>query len=257
LALASFAATQLFAFGGVAGLALVYWVLRRVGCDRREASVVLIGLNTCVFLVFGLIAWLAAGFALASAQAPLAMILPWLFGVPALVIAADWFTAPGRVDRWSDEGSTTWRRALGTGVAAAAWARLRIARSDGRALLAWAVCYWFGDLLSLWAALRAFGGRPGAAALVLAYASGYIVQALPIPLIATAGVDTATTFLLHMVGVPLEIALLGVVAHRVFAFWLPIVPGALFAFTMPRSSALEQRAYAGTGESAGRLASDG
>ena len=93
LALASFAATQLFAFAGVAGLAVVYWALRRVGRDRHQAAVVLIGLNTCVYLVFAVIAWLAAGAALIADQAPVAMTLPWLIGVPVLFVAARWFTA--------------------------------------------------------------------------------------------------------------------------------------------------------------------
>ena len=53
-------------------------------------------------------------------------------------------------------------------------------------------------------------------------------------MIATAGVDTATTLLLRTVGVPLDLALLGVVAHRLFAFWLPIVPGSIFALTLSR-----------------------
>jgi uncharacterized membrane protein YbhN (UPF0104 family) len=72
------------------------------------------------------------------------------------------------------------------------------------------------------------------AALVVAYTSGYLVQSLPIPLIATGGVDAATTFLLHATGMPLEIALVGVLAHRVFAFWLPVIPGTMLALTLPR-----------------------
>ena len=51
--LASFALSQLFAAGGVAGLAVTYWALRRVGMDRRDAAVRLIGLSTAVYLVFG------------------------------------------------------------------------------------------------------------------------------------------------------------------------------------------------------------
>jgi uncharacterized membrane protein YbhN (UPF0104 family) len=242
LALASFAATQLFAFAGAAGLAVVYWALRRVGRGRSDATVVLIGLNTCVYLVFAVIAWLAAGAALVADRAPVAMTLPWLIGVPMLFVAARWFTAPTRVGRWTADFSGTLRRALATGVAAAAWTRDRVAQGDGLALLGWAACYWAGDVVSLWAALRAFGAAPEPAPLVAAYTTGYIVQALPIPLIATAGVDAATTFLLHLVGVPLEIALLAVVAHRVFAFWLPILPGCLFAFTLLRGDTLDRRA---------------
>jgi len=70
--------------------------------------------------------------------------------------------------------------------------------------------------------------------LIAAYTTGYLVQSLPIPLIATAGVDTATTLLLRAVGVPLDLALLGVVAHRVFAFWIPVIPGSVMAFTLRR-----------------------
>jgi uncharacterized membrane protein YbhN (UPF0104 family) len=126
------------------------------------------------------------------------------------------------------------RRALATGVGAAAWVRRRVNDPTSRPLFGWAVCYWLGDVASLWAALRAFGADPGVVRVAAAYTTGYLVQSLPIPMIATAGVDTATTLLLRTVGVPLDLALLGVVAHRLFAFWLPIVPGSLFALTLSR-----------------------
>jgi uncharacterized membrane protein YbhN (UPF0104 family) len=102
-------------------------------------------------------------------------------------------------------------------------------------LFKWCALYWIGDIASLWAALHAFGARPPLAALVLAYATGYLVQSIPLPLIATSGVDAATVFLLNVIGVPLDIALVSVVAHRVFAFWLPVIPGSVFALLLPRS----------------------
>jgi uncharacterized membrane protein YbhN (UPF0104 family) len=101
-------------------------------------------------------------------------------------------------------------------------------------LFAWAALYWLADVFSLWGGLHAFGARPGLVALTVSYATGYLVSSLPIPLIATGGVDAATTFLLHAVGVPLDLALVGVVAHRVFAFWLPVIPGSLLAVTFSR-----------------------
>lgn len=231
LVLASFAATQVFAFGGVAGLAVLYWALRRLGRDRRRATVELIGLNTAVYLVFGLIAWTAAAIALVRASAPAAMALPWIVGMPVVLALARWFTSPIRIDRWTTAERIGWRRLLGIGVAAAGWTRARTA--DQRSLFAWALLYWVGDVLSLTAALRAFGAGPPMAAVVVAYATGYAAQWLPIPLIATAGVDAATAATLHVVGVPLDVALLAVVAHRVFAFWLPVIPGAVFALTLP------------------------
>jgi uncharacterized membrane protein YbhN (UPF0104 family) len=232
--LASFAATQVFAFGGVGGLAIVYWALRRVGLDRDDAAVRLIGLNTAVYLVFGAIGWSAAAWALVAGTAPVAMALPWLVAFPVVVLVARWFTAPRRVTRWTGPSTARRRRALATGVAAAAWVRRTMHDPDGRMLFAWAAGYWIGDVVSLWAALHAYGAEPHIAPLVAAYTTGYLVQSLPIPLIATGGVDAATTFLLHAVGVPLELALVGVVTHRVFAFWLPVIPGAAFGLSLPR-----------------------
>ena len=245
--LASFAATQVFAFGGAGGLALVYWVLRRLDRDRNHAAIRLIGLNTAVYLVFGVVAWCAAGAALLTDEAPPAMTVPWLVGLPVILVAARWFTAAARVGRWTQPSPGLLRRGLATGVGAAVWVRRRLGDRDGRMLFGWAACYWAGDLVSLWAALRAFGAQPGVVAVTAAYTTGYLVQSLPIPLIATAGVDSATTFLLHAVGVPLDLALLGVVAHRVFAFWLPVVPGSVLALTLPRVVARSDVALAGPG----------
>jgi uncharacterized membrane protein YbhN (UPF0104 family) len=124
------------------------------------------------------------------------------------------------------------RRALAVGVAAAWWVRRVIAQRD-RAILAPAACYWFGDMASLWGALHAYGTAPFAA-LPVAYSTGYLAQSVPIPFIATGGADAATTFALSAVGVPLDVALVSVMAHRVFAFWLPIVPGIGLAWRMIR-----------------------
>ncbi len=233
LVLASFAATQVFAFGGIGGLAILYWALRRIGFERDDAAVRLIGLSTAVYLVFGVIGWLGAAWATLGDGTPLKMTIPWLLGLPVVLAAARWFTAPSRVDRWTAPGDGLARRALATGVGAAAWVRRMLIEPDGRRLYLWAACYWIGDIASLWAALRAFGAAPPLPMLVVAYTTGYLVQSLPIPLIATGGVDAATTFLLHAVGVPLEVALVGVVTHRLFAFWLPVIPGSIFALSLP------------------------
>lgn len=234
IVLATFAATQLFGFGGAGGLVVMYWVVRRYGRDRRRAVVELLGMTTAVYLVFGVLGWFAAVATLVTAGAPLPMTLPWIAGIPVVIAAAGWFTAPGRHVRWTGATAGRWTTALGTGVAAAVWVRHRLVRRDGRRVFGWAALYWAGDLVSLWAALQAFGGQPAVAAVVAAYTTGYLVQSLPLPMLGTAGVDTATTLLLHVVGVPLEVALLAVVAHRLFAFWLPVVPGAVLAVTLPR-----------------------
>jgi uncharacterized membrane protein YbhN (UPF0104 family) len=245
LVLASFAATQVFAFGGVAGLALIFWALRKLGMRSAEAAVRLIGLSTAVYLVFGVLGWSAALLSLIGDSAPTGMTLPWLFGMPIVLLTARLFTQPARVRRLEETPGGVLRQALATGVGAAAWVRATLHSPRRRPLFAWATVYWVGDMVSLWGALRAFGAPPPVAAFALTYATGYLAQSLPIPFIATGGVDAATTFLLHTIGVPLDVALAGVVAHRVFAFWLPVIPGSIFALTLPRiGSRLEQLAPA-------------
>lgn len=244
--MASFAATQVFAFGGIGGLALMYWVLRRYERDAHAAAVRLIGLNTAVYLVFGVIGWAAAAVAIVAGDLSVAMTVPWLVGVPVIVAAARWFTGPARVRRWIEPRPGLVRGALRTGVGAAAWVRRRLADRGSRPLFWWAACYWIGDIASLWAGLKAFGADPGILAVTAAYTTGYLVQSLPVPLIATAGVDTATTLLLHTVGVPLDLALLGVVAHRVFAFWLPVVPGSVMALTLTRLRTDQPASHSGS-----------
>ena len=234
--LASFSLSQLFAAGGAAGLAVTYWALRKVGMGRRLAAVRVIGLSTAVYLVFGLIGWTAALLALVRATAPLGMTLPWLIGIPVVLVAARWFTDDRRIGRWTAPGAGTFRTALGAGVGAASWVRRAAGdRGDGRAVLGWAGCYWAGDVASLWAALHAFGGDAGIVAITLVYTTGYLANSVPIPFVATGGMDAATTFALTAVGVPLEVALVSVVAHRVFAFWIPLIPGLVLAGLLRRT----------------------
>jgi uncharacterized membrane protein YbhN (UPF0104 family) len=237
IVLASFAATQLIAFGGAAGLAILYWSFRRLSLTRHEAAVRVIGLSTAVYLVFGAIAWLAAGWSALIGTAPLGVTVPWLVIFPSILLVARWFTSDVRSAQWIDSGNApgrAFRTAVGTGVESATWVRTVMVTPSARRLLLWALLYWIGDIACLWAATHAFGARPALAALVVAYATGYLVQALPIPFIASGGVDAATTLMLHVVGVPLDAALAAVVTHRLFAFWLPVIPGSVFALTLPR-----------------------
>lgn len=230
---ASFGLTQLVAAGGAAALAVTYWALRRLGWPAREALVRLIGLNALVYLVFGLIGWSAALASILLGAAPRGMTIPWLTVIPLLLGAALWFTQAGRVRHWTQPDRGRFRHALAVGVAAAWWVRRAASDPGGRGILLAAAGFWLGGVVGLWGALRAFGGGVGVAPLVLAFTTGYAAQFLPIPFIGTGGVDAATTFALHAVGAPLEQALLAVVAFRLFAFWLPLVPALVLAGLLP------------------------
>ena len=235
VALAGFGLTQLVAAGGAAGMAFTFWVFRRLGFSKSNAMLQLITLNTAVYFVFGVLGWLGALAGLLDPAVPIAMSVSWLAGFAAVIAVARWFTQPERKATFAaDDDAPRLRRALAVGVSAAARVRGCTHTTDGRRLLAWALLYWIGDLVSLWAALQAFGVTVSVPAIVVAYMLGYLAQSVPIPLIATGGVDAATTFTLRAVGVPIEVALLGVVAHRVFAFWLPVIPGLWSATVLAR-----------------------
>ncbi len=236
VALAGFGLTQLVAAGGAAGMAFTFWVLRRLGFTRRDALILLIALNTAVYLVFGGIGWLGAVMGLADPAVPLVMSLGWIAGFGVTITLAWWFTQPRRVDNWTTDHRSRPRRAMAVGVSAASWVRQALRVPQRRQLFGWVVLYWLGDLVSMWAALRSFGVSVSVPAITLAYCTGYLAQSVPIPLIATGGVDAATTFTLTALGVPIEVALLGVVAHRVFAFWLPVIPGVWSATALVREN---------------------
>jgi putative heme transporter len=246
--LASFALTQVVAAAGIGGLAVNYWALRRLRFGRRESAVRVIGLNTFVYLVFGLVGWTAALLGVITGAAPLAMTIPWLVVIPAMLVAAAWFTAPSRVELWTARRTGWLRQALALGVGAAWWVRRSLSAPEGPRLTAAAACYWLGSTLSLWAALRAFGSDASVVAILVAFTTGYAAQIVPLPFVATGGIDAATTFALHAVGVSLEVALVAVVANRVFSFWLPLWPSLVFTALLPQTGKRLEGAAAGPGD---------
>jgi uncharacterized membrane protein YbhN (UPF0104 family) len=226
------------------GLAVDFWALRRAGAGTHESARRVLGFNTLEWALLGTFAAVAAMLVLAGrgAGAPLAMTLPWIVCVPLCVAAAAWVSSPQRARRLTDLAATP-KRSPGV----AQWFRWLLAK--GKKGLADAIggvvvvrhivthprahpagvfgfaLYWFGHLLTLYAALRAFTETSLVlAALVLAFATGYVATALPLPGGGSGGIEAALAFSLHGVGVPLAPALLSVLVYRFFTFWLPILP---------------------------------
>ena len=72
----------------------------------------------------------------------------------------------------------------------------------------------------------AFFGNPrlSVPALILAYATGYVLTRRSLPAGGAGVVEIALTFALTWFGLPFVRALLGVVVYRLFNLWLAIVP---------------------------------
>lgn len=232
-----------FVVGSAAGaLALNYWALHRAGASRREAVRRVLGLNTMQWLTLGVAAALAGAVSLAGGgRVPMAMSLGWLAVVPACVAAAAYLTSPRRAARLTAEpprparrrglrGLAGWtsfvaRETLADALGGVVYVRRLVTspRRYPRGILGYAV-YWGGHILCLYGGLRAFGVQIGLASLVLAFATGYVATSLPLPAGGAGGIEAAMTYTLHAVGIALAPALLGVLAYRLFTFWLPIVP---------------------------------
>ena len=219
LVAASFGAMALAT--GIGSFAVQIWALRRRGASARDALSRVLALNTLNWGVLAGAACAAAAVLLAGVDggAPPGIELPWLAIVPACVAAALWVTGQRRYARLAAEEGGRVRLLLAAAIRGVRLVRLLPPRAFGGSAL-----YWAGDVLCMWGGLRAFGVELGLAALVLAYATGYLVAGLPLPLGGAGGVDAAMTYALTAVGVPLSSALLATFAYRFFNFWLPVLP---------------------------------
>ena len=230
--------------GSSAGtIGIDYWALNRAGERPHMAVRRVLGVYTLQWLVLAIMAFVAAAITVAGPwDVPPAMEAAWLVLVPVCVAAAVWVSSPRRGARLSSlprdtvrlgRSPRTWphwlwhaaRAAFSDAVGGVMLVRHILHRplSYPAALLGFPV-YWAGDVLTFYAALRAFGVHPPLAPLVLAYATGFIITALPLPAGGSGGVEAGLTFSLHAVGIPIAPALLATLVYRVFTLWLPVIP---------------------------------
>jgi len=211
------------------GFAVDYWILRRAGEDRDGAIARVLALGALEYAVLAPAALFSAIFLALSAKEQVsdAITLPWLAVIPG-AIAAAWVSSPKRARRLADPGNGgALRRGFAHAVAGLSILRSLLVSSPRENGLGFggATLYWTGDLACLWAALQVYSGhRIGVPALIVGYATGYVLTRRSLPAGGAGVVEIALTFALHWVGLPFVPALLGVVTYRIFNFWLPMVP---------------------------------
>jgi uncharacterized membrane protein YbhN (UPF0104 family) len=160
-------------------------------------------------------------------KASASLTLPWLAVLPGAVLAA-WLTSPGRGDRFTYRADErTLRCGLAHAVAALTLLRRLIEewRRHGLAFLG-AALYWIGDIVTLWAALRVFDLRLPVTVLVLAYSTGWALTRRALPLGGPGLVEILLAWVLTWFHLNFAQAAAGVVAYRIFNFWLALVPAA-------------------------------
>jgi uncharacterized membrane protein YbhN (UPF0104 family) len=221
----------------IGALGVDYWALRRTGAGHHAAFTRIIAFKTLEWAVLSSVVCVLAALVLGGigADVKTEAALGWVIVVPVCFVAGRWVTSPRRVERFTkSSGVGRARRLVSDTIGAVVIVRqiLGAPRANLEAI-GGAVLYWSGDIVTLWAGLRAFDVQLEPIALVVGYATGYAVTMLPLPAGGVGGVDAAMTYALTLVGVPLGQALLAVFAYRFFTFWLPFLPGLVAGATLP------------------------
>jgi len=248
ITMAGLAATRLFAAGGAGGIALTAWALRRAGMERRKVAD-----KTLAFLILTYAVYMAAlvvcGFGLyfnlLPGPGPFAItVIPALFGLAVIAAGLGLSRVPPdlqrRLEGFAKRGGRLARVAQRLANAPAAFsAGMREAlchvRERDPALLG-AIAYWGFNIAVLWACFHAFGDPPPLAVVIMGYFVGFLGNLLPLPG-GIGGVDGGMIGAFAAFGVPLSLVVPAVLAYRVFAFWLPTIPGAIAYFQLRRTVA--------------------
>jgi uncharacterized membrane protein YbhN (UPF0104 family) len=213
-----------------------YWTLRQMRERPPRAWSRVLAMNTAQWAILAALALVGAAALLAGAGrgAPFGVELAWLLALPVCAVPAVYVSARSRRSLSEDRGGWL-RRGFATAVRGLVLMRFVAARRRPLArAVAGSVLHWGGELLTVWAALRAFGVDLGFPALVVGYATGYASTMLPLPAGGAGGVDAASTFALTLVGVPLGPALLATLVQRLCTYWLPLGVAAIGARSIKR-----------------------
>jgi uncharacterized membrane protein YbhN (UPF0104 family) len=246
ITMASLAATRLLAAAGAGGIALTAWALRRSGLGPRTVASRMIAFLTLLYGVYMatfVIDGLGLYFGVFPGSAPFAItVVPAIFG--AIVIAVFLLVAlvPGDLERLAGRWTTgahwggrvaRWLAALPGTAAIGVRNAIDLVRSRDPLLLG-AVGWWAFDISVLWACFHAFGSAPPQAVIVMAYFVGMLGNTLPLPG-GIGGVDGGMIGAFTAFGVDVELSVVAVLAYRVFAFWLPTLPGAVAYLQLRRT----------------------
>lgn len=224
-----------FARSAKGAFELDYRALRGAGARRQEAMNRVVGLGMLEYAVLAPAALGAAMWIYASPHGNryAALTLPWLAVIPGFAAAA-WLTTDKRRRRLQARREQGGRHAAMANAVGGLTILRRLVlhpHRNVRALLGTSL-YWSFEMVCLWASLRAFHATIGIPALVLAYATGYVVSRRGLPMGGIGVMEAFLTFSLFWLGVGLPKALLGVFAYRAFNFWLAMLPAAVMAGTV-------------------------
>lgn len=236
-------------FGGVlahSGGNLDHYALQAAGADEAEARLRVVALGGLEYGGMAIGGCAAAIAVLALGEpVPSSATIPWaVLPLPGF-LAGFWIAERYR---HLPVGGDGWR-----GRAARLLAAVRLIRQLFSHPLHWGwawvamTLFWFADAFAVWAGLAMFGYEMRVPALFVGVATGAVFTRRIGPL-AGAGVLTAILpVTIWYCGAPLAVAVTGVFAYRVLAFWLPL-PVSLAALPTLRTMSARAKRSAGSGQ---------
>ncbi len=230
LAIVAIGFAPLFSANTSGGFSIDLVTLREAGMSRVRAMARVVALSALEYALLapavaacGLLLYFGIG-----GRASGDVALPWLAVIPG-VLAAAWLTSARRCESFRYRAQDGWwRRVFSHVVAGLAILRKLLAnwRGHGFAFVG-AGLYWIGDIVTLWAALRVFDVRLSIPVLVLAYGTGWALTRRALPLGGPGVVEILLAWVLTWFHLRFANAAAGVVAYRLFNFWLALVPAAI------------------------------
>lgn len=239
ITLAALAASALFSAAGAGGMALTYWALRKAGMERRRALCRMVAFLAIMYSVY-LLALILFGILLASEVLPgqdhlSVTIIPAAVAGTVIVLLGMVALLPGdierrlrdlhRFDRLTNLASrlAALPATLASGVRTAI-DHVRNPRLGTQAYLA-AVGFWAGNILTLWAAFKAFGVDAPFGVLVQGFFVGMVANLMPSPAAGVGTVDAGLIGAFVVFGLSAEAVFPAVLVFRLIGFWLPIPLG--------------------------------
>jgi uncharacterized protein (TIRG00374 family) len=276
ITMAGLAATRLFAAGGAGGVAVTAWALRRSGMECRDVAQRMIAFLVLIYGAY-MLAMIVCGVGLYTGlfagPSPFAITIgPAIVGAVAIVVFLAVALVPEDLERrlgWIGKGGRRparwmhWLAAAPASLSGGVRYAFSLLRHPEWAL-AGTLGWWGFNIGVLYASFRAFGQAPPTAVLIQAYFVGLLANLLPLPG-GIGGVDGGLIGAFAAFGVSVGLAVPAVLTYRLFAFWLPSIPGAIAYFQLRRrvsewgesAERREQRARAALGGSMAMCAGDG
>lgn len=246
ITMAGLAATRLFASAGAGGIALTAWALRRAGFETRLAAARLIAFMALLYGVY-MAALVVVGLGLfvgiIPGRHPFAITLvPAIFGAVVIALFLGMALLPEDSSRFVRRGTKgggrtsrvlAWLATVPATAATGVRTALELIRSRDPFLLG-AIAWWAFDMAVLWACFHAFGASPPKGVIVMSYLVGMLGNTLPLPG-GIGGVDGGMIGAFSAFGINVQVAVVSVLAYRVFAFWLPTLPGGVAYLQLRRT----------------------